>query len=349
MTAPVLSAPDSCPVLAPPLAPCCPSDSPGGTGSGGSWIGPPGPPGPPGPIGPVGPAGPAGTAGGPPGPTGPAGPAGPAGTGIPAGGAPGQVLEKTPGGTAWIDPSITIDDEGILVSSVRNTLNFVGAGVTATDDATNNRVNVTVPGFAGQIFQHVYSAPGLGKFLDIGVGGTPPSNWYTPAFDDSAWTASVAPGASYPGGSWGTPSGSSWIALSGATAFPIGDEWLYRVKFTAAGPGIAVGWVEYNVDNFITETYLNGTLVAGAVIDDGNQSVRNITSYALLPPFLWNVGAVNTLALRLKNGTATTGNVMGTVYKLVYSDTNVIDAELRVYIRRIMAILDPGTSPPPPP
>lgn len=39
----------------------------------------------------------------------------------------------------------TIADEG-TARTARNTLNFVGAGVTATDDSGNNRTNVTVPG-----------------------------------------------------------------------------------------------------------------------------------------------------------------------------------------------------------
>lgn len=264
---------------------------------------------------------------------------------MPAGGIAGQVLSPT----GWVSPSITVDDEGTVVSSVRNTLNFVGAGVTATDDVTNNRVNVTVPGVTGPTLYHVYSAVGQGKFLDIGVGGTPPTNWYQPSFVDSAWGASVNPAASYPGGGWGTPSGSAWLAASGASSFPTDNEWLHRFTFNTVSTTIAVGWIEYNVDNFILETYLNGTLVAGAALNDGNQGVRTITSYAILPPFLWLVGSPNLLALRIKNGNAVTGNVMGTVYKLVYSDGNTIDAELRIYVRRIMAILDPGASPAPPP
>jgi hypothetical protein len=44
--------------------------------------------------------------------------------------------------------SISVQDEGTAVAT-QPTLNFIGAGVTATDDAGNNRVNVTIPGVAG--------------------------------------------------------------------------------------------------------------------------------------------------------------------------------------------------------
>ena len=89
---------------------------PGGAQGPAGPQGEPGPQGPTGPIGPQGPQGPQGDSGpqGPVGPTGPTGPTGPAGAdgsdgaGVPAGGAPNQVLRKvdaTDFNTEWGDPA----------------------------------------------------------------------------------------------------------------------------------------------------------------------------------------------------------------------------------------------------
>jgi len=50
--------------------------------------------------------------------------------------------------------------------TARSTLNFVGAGVTAVDDAANDRVNVTIPG-AGELVQAVLN--GSDTFIAAGV------------------------------------------------------------------------------------------------------------------------------------------------------------------------------------
>lgn len=81
----------------------------------------PGPAGPTGSIGPAGPTGPPGSTGS----TGPAGPQGPPGAGIG-----------------------TIQEEGVSLTQ-RAVLNFVGASVTAADDAANSRTTVTITGGSG--------------------------------------------------------------------------------------------------------------------------------------------------------------------------------------------------------
>lgn len=72
-----------------------------------------------------------------PGPAGPMGPAGPQGETGPAGADGADGADGTPKDIA---------DEGTLLTR-RDTLNFTGAGVTATDDGT--RINVTIPGASG--------------------------------------------------------------------------------------------------------------------------------------------------------------------------------------------------------
>lgn len=63
-------------------------------------------------------------------------------------------------------------DEGIAIST-RPKLNFVGAGVTAADDPTNGRVNVTIPGSAsGDLVAIQIQAVALATDVDTtsGVG-----------------------------------------------------------------------------------------------------------------------------------------------------------------------------------
>lgn len=105
----------------------------------------PGPPGPEGPVGPAGPQGEPGPAGADstvPGPAGPKGDKGDAGATGPA----GPTGPQGPAGPAGT--SIVIADEATPLT-VRPTLNFTGAGVTATDDSANNRTNVIIAGSSG--------------------------------------------------------------------------------------------------------------------------------------------------------------------------------------------------------
>lgn len=72
----------------------------------------------------------------PPASPGPAGPRGPAGS------------QGLPGPQGPAGDAITIQDEGILIGTT-SILNFIGAGVTATLDVPNDRINVTIPGGGG--------------------------------------------------------------------------------------------------------------------------------------------------------------------------------------------------------
>jgi Concanavalin A-like lectin/glucanases superfamily len=56
-----------------------------------------------------------------------------------------RLYEAGAGTTGGAGGGHTIADEGIGLTT-RNTLDFIGAGVTATDDAANNKTKVTIPG-----------------------------------------------------------------------------------------------------------------------------------------------------------------------------------------------------------
>ena len=121
---------------------------------------------------------------GPPGPPGPAGPQGPQGL---------------PG------PPMSIQDEDITLDPY-NTLQFVGAGVTATVDAPNGRIVVTIPALAAELVSSVFGRTGA---VAAQTGD------YTAA----QVTNAVDQAASYANPSWLTSL--AWSKITGAPAAPV--------------------------------------------------------------------------------------------------------------------------------
>jgi hypothetical protein len=75
--------------------------------------------------------------------------------------------------TVVVEDELVIEDEGVPLVH-RGALNFVGAGVTATDDPANDRVNVDIPGLTGSgvgiDFNSRYTMDAAGndaKYLDL--------------------------------------------------------------------------------------------------------------------------------------------------------------------------------------
>lgn len=86
------------------------------------------------------------------------------GSGVTATGTGSTKTVTIPGGGA-----LSVQDEGSAVAS-RATLNFVGAGVTVTDDAANSRAVVTIPGGGGSVADRMAIAsflpvPATGEFF----------------------------------------------------------------------------------------------------------------------------------------------------------------------------------------
>jgi len=126
---------------------------------------------------------------------------GPSGKGVPKGGTADQVLVKLSNGdydTGWTDAGggggHTIQDEGTPLTQ-RTNLNFIGAGVAATDNAGNDATDVTITATPGGSDTQVQYNNG-GAF-----GGTAAMT-----FDDAA-TAEVATFAGSPTASSGTAYG----------------------------------------------------------------------------------------------------------------------------------------------
>jgi len=195
-------------------------------------------------------------------------------------------------------PGVTIaaQENGSVVTNDHRILNFQGPGVVVSDEPHLRRTNVYIPGApTGTASSTVVSAAGAGKFYDLGVGGTPPTNWYQPSYSDAAWTTPVADGYDY--SAWATPTGSTWIAVSSATSFSNNQEWLYRRTFTLTSDTLTSATLEFNVDDYVTEAYINGTLFSSGA-SAGSPTATQTTSVPLSSLVL---GGSNLLALRIKN------------------------------------------------
>jgi hypothetical protein len=100
------------------------------------------------------------------------------------------------------------------------------------------------------------SAPGNEVGLLCLTEGVIPANWYTAAFDDSAWTASVDRGhEAEPFEPVGT---SIWVAVE--NEYRDGGYHLYRREFTITNAS-PTGTLEIGGDNYIDAVYINETLV----------------------------------------------------------------------------------------
>ena len=182
-----------------------------------------GPQGPPGPTGVTGPAGPTGATGatgatglaGPTGPTGPPGVSGAAGPTGPQGpqgnqgptGATGATGATGPtGATGLQGPPLAIQNQGTNLS-LRSYLDFVGAGVTASDDSANNRTIVTIPGGGTSTVSSVFARTGA----IVAVAGDYTAAQVTNAVDQTQVYSNPSWISSFP-----------WSKVSGAPSFITG-------------------------------------------------------------------------------------------------------------------------------
>jgi hypothetical protein len=189
---------------------------------------------------------------GPPGPAGPAGPTGPAGAdGLPH----------------------VVQDEGAALA-VRNALNYIGAGVAATDDAANGRTNITIPGYTDaqvRALLTALSADTPDKIIWEGPPGTDVIEFWGERVTGTAMQRTiyeqfdaVPTGASY-AGDFGSPS-SSWAV--GTASGVIGNA-IYPVTGGGGASRVRV----YRTETFTTDLELTMRYVTkrGDAIDsDGN-------------------------------------------------------------------------------
>jgi hypothetical protein len=142
--------------------------------------------------------------------------------------------DHAPGGSDPIPGGLghTIQDEAVNLTQ-RAKLNFVGAGVTATDDSANNRTTVTIPGGGAAAVYHprFVVATVNGLTVPSGVGA-----WQVPFPLTEIITNDVngLSGFGTPQGYW-IPSGStSWVGDHFANAAGTGNPFQIRAD-TATG------------------------------------------------------------------------------------------------------------------
>jgi hypothetical protein len=214
-------------------------------------------------------------------------------------GAPGRLAKGTDGQVLTVDPAThlliwatpaaggsgghTIQDEGAPLAS-RAGLNFIGAGVTAADDAANNRTNVTITGGGGggSDLESILTQKGdlvtvtadytLGT--DRALGGT--------ATSDSSYGGHLAsytndnnPATAW----WSGTAGESWVANDLGAAYPIrgfqyvheggtDNHWEhYWIETSADGIG---GWTV----RYTSPTGLDAIADSGVVVISGTFTER---------------------------------------------------------------------------
>lgn len=233
-----------------------------------------GDPGPAGPAGPAGPQGPTGAQGvegptGPSGSTGATGPAGPQGTQ----GVQGPQGAQGPQGVQG--PPMSVQDEGVALAS-QPTLNFTGAGVTASVDGANSRINLAIAGGAaqtpwtGNIDADGFSLTDAGPVLirDVATGniaGVDHVGGANPGFYGMAWDQANERLQFYTGSAprWMISPAGNLIAGTD-NAYDIGGSATFRPKnINAAGTITAAGQIISSSASMSSPAYIKSD-VAGA-------------------------------------------------------------------------------------
>lgn len=157
------------------------------------------------------------------------------------------------------------------------------------------------------LFYTLRNAAGTAKVLYLGHGPSysPPANWQTLAFDDSAWSADVASThgatiegfyAPIPGGAWTTGYD---LDEGGIHA----DRWLYRLPFTLP-PGLAnVARLTLAIDDIIPadmKVYVNEVDYTSAIVATAGSPPWAVQVLTLDPADLRD-GAANLIAIQVPN------------------------------------------------
>lgn len=239
-------------------------------------------------------------------------------------------------GTGSGGPALTVQDEGTSLTQ-RTTVNFVGTGVTATDDGTS-KTTVTIPGASGGS-AHTIKDEGTAltqraglNFVGAGVTAT----------DNGTDTVITVPSG---GGGGGIPTS----LLTGAGDLPVGTvtpgvgttvlgpvaDGLVPVSDLAAqggfnwnNPPIAYNRVQLTGSNFTARSILNFTGAGVSVADSGGSGRTDVTiSGAAAIPTFTNATMNGNGYVQLKNGSyffavpAGSGNIVFAALDPTWNET----------------------------
>lgn len=159
------------------------------------------------------------------------------------------------------------------------------------------------------------STVGSGIALDLGPGGTPPTNWFSSLFVPSGWGPTIAASPLIVQFT-GTPG--AWISYSTANVSAT-DVWLLRGNFSVP-PGAATCTLNIKADNYLDAVYINGTNMgfSGAW---WNTTLTNPPIAVNVPIANLTLGGTNLIALQLRNGDNIPPgpNPTGVIYSLSFT------------------------------
>lgn len=163
--------------------------------------------------------------------------------------------------------SVATQDDGDVVSNQYRIMNFQGDGVSVSEDRANRRTNIVIPGAPTATTDSTFiSSAGNEVTTPITFpADTPPTGWELPAFNDSAWTASVHESGSNSGFFTVVPT-TQWITDTTKQGdLGIGDQaMLVRRHFTLPSGTITAATLEINIDDVIRHgsPFINGHALA---------------------------------------------------------------------------------------
>lgn len=193
-----------------------------------------------------------------------------------------------------VSATFAAQQNGLVVSDQHRVLNFLGAGVTLTDDPTSRRTNITIPGgtagtIAGAPITSNTSTVHVKTLWNGASNDTPPANWYTSGFtEDGTWTVPVTANNTPSD----VPSGTTPIWKT-ATYLNSTEANLFRQSVTVTGT-VASAILVYDADGFIEEFRINGTVVATKLdTPSGQAGTRSVS----ITPSLLVPGSSNQIGM----------------------------------------------------
>lgn len=197
-----------------------------------------------------------------------------------------------------ITAAIGVQSNGSVASDQHRLLNFLGAGVTVSDDPANRRSNIYIPGAQANGNGTTINSDTTAKALSLWNGSSnnaPPTNWQLASFSDSGWSNAVVASV---GSGVGNPQPISGTSALWSSTPPLDhtEECLIRRTFTLPSGQLVGATFSTTEDANILALYINGNAVSVSDPTNSNtpQTISIPTSYLL-------AGQSNLIAVEVQN------------------------------------------------
>lgn len=229
-----------------------------------------------------------------------------------------------------VNATVAAQANGAVVSDQHRILNFLGTGVSVTDDPLNRRTNISIAGNPLTGTATVIVSSTAAKALSLWNGSSnnaPPASWETTGFSDAGWSNAVA-GANLGHGTSPIVLPSTAAAIwATATAASVSEQCLIRQTFALPAGTITAATLQVNVDDYSPGLYVNGTLVWSRASSPPTSPVDTIS----LSPSVLASGTNNLIAMYGANQFQFPGGFWAFVtYRLdvTYSTAGFLSADL---------------------